>query len=454
MSEFPNNVVDADRRANWISLRTITRIRWLAVIGQLVALIVASEVYRVELELLLCLVTIGVSVFVNIISYAAFPEDKLLTERENASFLLFDILQLSFLLYLTGGLNNPFAILLVAPVTISAATLSVRMTIILASISIFLAACLTQYFVPLRTFDGTVLQIPEIFVIGSFAGILIAILFSAFYSQRVVSEMSSMAEALAATQMALSREQKLTDLGGVVAAAAHELGTPLATIKLVSGEVIEELSNNPDLLEDMQLIRTEADRCRDILKSMGRAGKSDLHMRYMPLLTVIEEAAEPHSKRGKEVSFGNDASANYIGLEPTIMRRPEVVHGLRNLIQNAVDFASEKVSIEAGWDDDSISVTVSDDGPGFPSHLIGRLGSPLMRRRRGERDAKRPGYEGMGLGLFIAKTLLERTGARLSFTNLSYETASHSGAHVVVTWPRTAIEADENVLTAQNPSMS
>ncbi|WP_370230520.1 sensor histidine kinase RegB, partial [Cognatishimia sp.] len=387
--------------------------------------------------------------------YFTFPENKLLTETENAALLLFDLLQLCFLLFLTGGLNNPFSILVVGPVTVSAATLSIRMTAILASVTIALAALMTEIYLPLRTASGIILETQQIFLIGNFAGIFIAVLFSSIYSQRVVSEMSTMAEALAATQMALAREQKLTDLGGVVAAAAHELGTPLATIKLTSGELMEELSDQPDLREDAALIRQQADRCRDILRSMGRAGKSDLHMRSLPLLTVIEEAAEPHSDRGKSVIIDEVMSDDVREEEPQVLRRAEIVHGLRNLIQNAVDFSKTEVRIEASWTSETVTVRVIDNGPGFPSHVIGRIGSPMLRRVRSDRDRRsRPGYDGMGLGLFIAKTLLERTGASLHFSNLSYETASHSGAIVEVTWPRKEIEAATGVpFSAENPQI-
>jgi two-component system sensor histidine kinase RegB len=244
-------------------------------------------------------------------------------------------------------------------------------------------------------------------------------------------------------------------LGGVVAAAAHELGTPLATIKLTSGELMEELTDKPDLHDDAALIRQQADRCRDILKSMGRAGKSDLHMRSLPLLTVIEEAAEPHIDRGKTISIDETDPDSILSEEPLVLRRPEIVHGLRNLIQNAVDFSKSSVRIETHWSQDVVSVTVIDDGPGFPHHLIGRIGSPMLRRWRSERERKRrPGYDGMGLGLFIAKTLLERTGAKLTFSNLTYETAAHSGAIVEVSWPRKAIEVSDNMpVSAQNPQI-
>ena len=240
--------------------------------------------------------------------------------------------------------------------------------------------------------------------------------------------------------MALAREQKLTDLGGVVAAAAHELGTPLATIKLVSSELAAELEG--EHRDDAILIRDQADRCRDILRSMGRVGNEDLHVRTAPLEAVLREAAEPHAGRGREIVYRVPEGRR----QPTILRRPEIVHGLRNLIQNAVDFAATRVRIDADWDDDRITVRIADDGPGFPASVIDRLGDPFVRRRRIEddRDA-RPAYEGMGLGLFIAKTLLERTGAEVSFVNArdaAWSDEPGLGAIVLVAWPRQLITPD------------
>jgi two-component system sensor histidine kinase RegB len=219
--------------------------------------------------------------------------------------------------------------------------------------------------------------------------------------------------------MALAREQKLTDLGGVVAAAAHELGTPLATIKLVSAELMHELADRPELLEDARLIRDQADRCRDILRDMGRAGKDDLHLRQAPLSAALREAAEPHVARGKRVEFAFAPIEGGPDRQPTILRRPEIIHGLRNLVQNAVDFARSTVWIEGEWTDRTVTVRIIDDGDGFPLHAIGRIGDPFVRFRRPDADTatRRPGYEGMGLGLFIAKTLLERSGAALTFAN-------------------------------------
>lgn len=436
------------QRSNWIRLRTMILLRWVAIVGQLVAITVAQRFFGLQLELGLCYLAVGVSVIGNLIAIFVFPENKRLTESENFLMVLFDLLQLAFLLFLTGGLNNPFALLLLGPVTISATVLTTRSTLILGGSAIILVSLLAQYHFPLRTEQGFILQGPAIFVFGNWIAIVIAICFIGVYSRRVTMEMHSMSDALAATQMALNREQKLTDLGGVVAAAAHELGTPLATIKLTSSELIEELEDRPELKEDAALIREQADRCRDILRDMGRAGKDDLHLRQAPLMTVVHEAAEPHAHRGKEIHYSHDADAGAEIEQPSILRKPEIIHGLRNLVQNAIDFADRQVWIETHWTADRISIRIIDDGRGFPSYLLGRIGDPFVGRRRATGDrSKRPEYEGMGLGLFIAKTLLERTGASLSFANgsdpfrIDASDSDQVGAIVEVTWPRDDIDA-------------
>lgn len=432
-------------RANWIRLRSIILVRWFAIAGQLTAITVAQRLYGLQLELGLCYLVIGASVIANLIFTFVYPENKRLTETQNMLTVLFDLLQLGVLLFLTGGLHNPFALLLLGPVTISAAVLTLRSTVFLGATAIMVVSILAQFHFELRTEQGFILAIPDVFIYGNWTALIIAIVFISAYSVRVTSEINTMSDALSASQMALSREQKLTDLGGVVAAAAHELGTPLATIKLASSELHEELSDRPDLQEDALLIREQADRCRDILRDMGRAGKDDLQLRQAPLRTVLEEAAEPHMDRGKHIEFF------LTGLEvtqPAILRKPEIIHGLRNLIQNAVDFATDQIWVEASWTDTSVTLRIMDDGSGFPPHLLGRIGDPFMRRRRSGSDAgKRPGYEGMGLGLFIAKTLLERTGAELSFANgrepAAYATESADpgiGAIVEVKWPRESID--------------
>lgn len=438
-------------------------LRWVAIVGQLTAIIVGQYVYGLQLELGLCYLAVGLSVIGNLVAILVFPENKRLSESENLAMVMFDLLQLGFLLFLSGGLHNPFSLLLLGPVTVSAAVLTTRSTLLAGGTAVAMVSLLSQYHLPLRTDQGYLLQIPDLFVFGNWIALIIAIIFIGAYSRRVTSEMHSMSDALSATQMALSREQKLTDLGGVIAAAAHELGTPLATIKLASAELMDELEDREDLREDAALIREQADRCRDILRDMGRAGKDDLHLRQAPLMTVISEAAEPHAHRGKAVHFSHDSDAGNETTQPMILRKPEIIHGLRNLVQNAVDFAKANVWVEGHWTDDYISFRIVDDGKGFPPHLIGRIGDPFVGRRKAPADGhERPGYEGMGLGLFIAKTLLERSGAELTFANGSDPYSSiptdqtHTGAIVEVKWPRDVVDARRGsnaVQIGENPKI-
>lgn len=450
---MPDRTLDPfnpEARSQWIRLRTLVVLRWIAIAGQLVTITVAQYVFALNLQIGLCYLAVGASVVSNLFAVYIFPENKRLSEREVVSMLLFDISQLSVLLFLTGGLNNPFALLVLAPVTISASALRLRSTVVLGGVAFALISIVAVVNIPLTTRDGVVMDMPADFLFGFWLAIVIGLTFIAGYARRISIEVHAMSDALLATQMALLREQKLTDLGGVVAAAAHELGTPLATIKLVSSELIEEL-DDPELKEDAVLIREQADRCRDILRSMGRAGKDDKQMQHAPMDTVIREAAEPHTSRGKEVHFSVAPRSDGESLQPLIKRQPEIIHGLRNLIQNAVDFSKRNVWIDASWTSTSIRIRISDDGDGYPVDVIGRLGDPFLKRRKTDSEKiQRPEYEGMGLGLFIAKTLLERTGAKLDFFNGSDpflnadERPQRSGAIVDVYWPRDLISTRED----------
>ena len=443
-------------RANWVRLRTLIVLRWIAIFGQLVAITVGVRTFNLNLNVGLCFLAIGMSIVANLIAVFIFPENKRLTEVEVTGMLVFDIFQLAFLLFLTGGLNNPFALLVLAPVAISAMALNTRTTIAISALSIVLVTLLVYFHFPLKTEQGFIMRIPDVFEYGFLVAITIGILFLSVYAGWVTREMHTMSEALAATQMALAREQKLTDLGGVVAAAAHELGTPLATIKLASAELIEELDENPELQEDARLIRDQANRCRDILTSMGQAGKDDRHVRQAPIGAIVREAAEPHADRGKALHYDIHTVSSDDSSQPVVSRRPEIIHGVRNLVQNAVDFARENVWIDVVWSDDEIIIRIIDDGAGFPSNVINRIGDPFVRRRRRK---QRPGYEGMGLGLFIAKTLLERTGAELSFANgrdsLDPDPGAgeRTGAVVEARWQREAFadaQADARAALGEN----
>ncbi|MFQ5438090.1 MAG: sensor histidine kinase RegB [Paracoccaceae bacterium] len=450
MPDNPLNLLTSESHSNWVRLRVLSNLRWLAIIGQSAALMIAVFQFDLVLNVWACVIAVAASVTINIILTIIYPENKRLSDREAMSMLAFDLVQLVFLIYLTGGLNNPFALLILAPVAISASALGRQSAVFISSAAILLITLVALVHVPLRTLDGGTLAIPDLFVIGFWGALVIGIVFMAGYTRLIAVDINSMSLALIATQIALGRERKLTDLGGVVAATAHELGTPLATIKLVTTELVEELPKQSEFREDIELIRAQADRCRDILRDMGRAGKDDPQLYFAPISAVIREAGEPHEVRGKTVQYDACPKDGASAAQPMIRRLPEVIHGLRVFVQNAVDFAAANVWVDASWNETSIIVTVADDGPGYPPELIGRIGDPFLRRRGARTiDTDRPEYEGMGLGLFIAKTLLERIGAEITFSNgtdpflRTDEIPERSGAIVEVVWPREVIEEDE-----------
>ena len=446
MAQASIGYIDQSARSNWMRLRTLVFVRWFAISGQIVTLIFAQYLYELNLALVPCAIIIGMSVLTNIFALIIFPDNRRLSETETVFTLLFDTLQLSLLLAFTGGLSNPFALLILAPVTIAATVLPTRSTLFLAICSVVMITIVSLIHLPLKTATGNLMDMPDVFIFGFWVAIVTGVIFISVYTRRVTAEMTSMSEALLATQMALAREQKLTDLGGVVAATAHELGTPLATIKLTSAELMEEMEGSAELHADARLIHEQADRCRDILASMGRAGKDDLHLHSAPWSALVRESAEPHIDRGKKVLFTFNSNDELDTKQPQTLRKPEVIHGLRNLIQNAVDFSLSNVQIDIGWDQTHVYVKIFDDGNGFEPQILNRIGDPFVRsRKRGKLISDRPGYDGMGLGLFIAKTLLERSGARLDFSN-GMNKDDLGGAVVLVTWPNKKLVVDAPIL--------
>ena len=445
-----------ESRQDFIRLRTLIVLRWTAILGQLTALVVAEWLLGLQLPLGACLMAVGLLIIANIVSQIIYPASTRLREVQALLMLCFDLLQLAVLLILTGGINNPFAVLLLVPVTISAATLTLRSTLLLGCIAAAAMTLMLRVSLPLILVDGAVLALPGLLQLGFWLSLLTGTAFLALYSRRVAEEMRAMSDALLAVQMALAREQKLTDLGGVVAAAAHELGTPLATIKLVAAEMMAELQGQPDLAEDAALILSQADRCRDILRSMGRAGKEDRLVMRAPFGEVLRLAAEPHLERGKRVQITLAAEQGADDRQPVVQRRAEVIHGIRNLVQNAVDFARSQVWIDGTWSAERITLRVVDDGAGFPPQMLGRIGDPFLRGRRLPDPLLSPEYDGMGLGLFIAKTLLERTGAELTFANAAdpfldpSERPERCGALVMVSWPRAEFESSPDSLMGEN----
>ncbi|RED12088.1 sensor histidine kinase RegB [Pontivivens insulae] len=436
-----------------LRLRTVLNLRWLAIAGQAAAVLVGWLALGMDLPVIACFALILLSVSLNGLAAIVLPETLRLSSRYTTGVMLFDLVQLALLLLLTGGLTNPFSILIVGPVMIAATALPFRITAMLGLVAVFLSSILLVWYIPLRMADGTVLSLPDVYLFGMWLSLTIAVGFFGIYAARVSSDTAAMSDALIATQSALAREQQLAALGGVVAAAAHELGTPLATIKLAASELVDELDRDtfdPALADDARLIRDQADRCRTILAEMGKAGREDLHLRHVPIYTLIDEAAAPHRDRGPRVwlRLEGDADGSDNPNQPVMRRSPEIIHGLRNLIQNGVDFAQGHVWVDVTWDTDIVRIVVGDDGPGYAPDLLRRIGEPFVGRRR--RQIRRGEYEGMGLGLFIAKALLERSGARLTFANGSEQGrarrdlgtpdfARPPGATVEVVWPRARV---------------
>jgi two-component system sensor histidine kinase RegB len=438
MIDAPDRPV-RDRPRPGLRLRTLVQLRWLAIAGQTATVLVAIFGLGLAVPLAGCAAAIATSVAVNLASLRFWPASQRLSARGAVLVLMFDIAQLAVLLWLTGGLNNPFALLILAPVTVAATALPSRAAVFLGAATLGLVTLVAIWHVPLRLPSGMALEMPPILTAGMWLALFVGVLFLAGYARQVSAEAQAMQEAYLATQMALAREQNLTNLGGVVAAAAHELGTPLATIRLVTSELLDDVpADNQGLREDLELIGTQADRCRDILRDMGKAGKDDLLIKRAPLSAVAREAAEPHAGRGIALLYDVAPSADDDAAEPTVPRRPEIIHGLRNLIQNAVDFSKAAVRIDIRWSRETISLRVTDDGPGYPPDLIGRIGEPYLRHRAA---SARQGYDGMGLGLFIAKTLLERSGAQVTFFNEENDRTRRGGAVAAVTWPRAVLDA-------------
>jgi two-component system, sensor histidine kinase RegB len=428
-----------------LRLQTIVRLRWLAVLGQSATVIGAYWILGVDLPIGACLAVISFSAWLNVILRIRYPASQRLKSGYAFLMLGYDVLQLAGLLYLTGGLENPFAFLLIAPVTVSASTLPPRVTVALGALAIVAATLLTDFHHALPWFHHAKLSLPYPYVMGVWAAVVLGILFIGFYSWRTAEEARRMAEALAAAEIVLAREQKLTALDGLAAAAAHGLGTPLATIAVVTKELIRDATPSDAHYDDLVLLRAQAERCREILSQLaGRGEQPDFIVSRLTLSHLIEEVVSPHRLVAVpiEVRVGPEPgleAGSHDAQEPVMQRNPGVLYGLGNLVENAIDFAASKVEVEASWSDQEVKVVIADDGTGFPLRVLEQLGEPFVTTRPGHSTGEEGPEEhvGLGLGFFIAKTLLERSGARIELAN---RPGPFGGAMVTVKWPRAKFE--------------
>lgn len=423
-----------------VRLRTLTLIRWVAIGGQVLALLVVHFGFGFPVPLAAAFSVVGASLLLNLIVMSGRPTPVRLGERAAAAFLAFDIMQLAALLYLTGGLENPFSFLLLAPVAVSATILSIRSTFALCVLSVASITLLAVRHYPLPWAEGG-FSVPQVYVLGIWVALAVGIVFFAIYTWRVAEEARRMSNALTASQLALAREQQFAALGGLAAAAAHELGSPLGTIAVVSGEIARDLPADSPISEDVRLLISETARCRDILAELSdrsdEGEDSSSPFALLPVHALVEVAAERHHQDHVVFSFeAMSLQDEDAGPEPVVVRSPEIIHGIGNIIQNAVQFARSTVYIASGWDAESIRVSIRDDGPGFPPGVLEHIGEPYISSRSSD-----GGH--MGLGIFIARTLLQRSGAGVAFEN-----DRTRGARVDIVWRRDQLEAKDVELSA------
>lgn len=428
----------APLRRSRLRLRTLTWLRWLAITGQTTAVLGVAFGLGFRIPLAACLAVIAAAAWLNVVLTLRARADRPAKDWEAAAQIAFDIVQLTVLLALTGGLENPFTLFLIAPATIGAAALPARHALMLGLLAIGAASLLSLGHLPLPWRPEASLDLPPLYEVGMFTATALGVCFTAGYAWRSALEADRMEQALAATEAVLSREQQLSALGGLAAAVAHELGTPLATIQITAKEMLRELDSLDPLREDAELLVSQASRCREILKKLGQNPSTgdEAHER-MSLPQLLNEVADPYRHSGPLVET---STRNLDGSEPPVLRRaPEVIHALASFVDNAVDFAQSRVDVVCTYDARTVSIAVSDDGPGFSSEVLSKLGQPYISTRPGG-EGSRQDHHGMGLGFFIAKQLLERSGATLDHRN-----AKKGGAVITAAWPRRKI---------QDPSLS
>lgn len=421
-----------------IRLRLLVVLRWVSIFGQAVAVLWAGLGLGLHLPVLSCLAVVAAGAWLNLTISIAWPGGRLVTMREAVMQLGFDIVQISVLLALTGGLENPFTIMLIAPVAVAAATLDSRFVAAVGALALLMIGAMAIWSLPLP-WTGTPIQLPKLYDYANLVAISAGIVFTAIYAWQAQAETQRMEVALAATQAVLAREQRLSALGGLAAAAAHELGTPLATIQVVTREMARSAPAGSPLGEDFEVLIQQAERCREILRRLSRSpdAADERHSR-MGLSQLLDEVADPHRDAGVMVNVEVSCVVGSSIVE--VARQAEVLHGLSAFVENAVDFAESAVELSAYYDERLLAISVRDDGPGFSPEVMAKLGEPYVTTRS-QGEGSRSGHLGMGLGFFIAKTLLERSGARVDFGN-----APQGGALITATWPRGRIESNEGAV--------
>jgi two-component system sensor histidine kinase RegB len=419
-----------------IRTRTLLVLRTVLSAGQLTVLLVVWRVLRWPIHGTACLALVGASLVFNTVIAISPAAQRKGKPWEILGQLAFDTLQLTALLYLTGGVINPFALMLITPVTIAGGALAPRYAFALCGLAMLLTLGLA-FVAPSPSW----LALPPAaayapYRLGCAGALIVGMAFAAGYASWSSGESARKELALHVTETVLAREQRLSALGALAAAAAHELGTPLATITVVAKEMAREAADGP-MADDAWLLVEQAQRCRDILKRLAETPeRSDVVHERMTLLQLVREVVEPFAG-SEDVRVEAVVTGPQSVKAPDLWRRPEVLHAVAAIVENAYDFARAEILVTARFDAETVAIEVRDDGPGFAPHVLAKLGEPYVTSRPGA-EGSRTGHIGMGLGFFIAKTLLERTGARVEFRN-----GPKLGAVVTARWPRVRMEALE-----------
>ena len=403
--------------------KTLVYLRWIAITGQLIAINLVYIYLNLKFPIIESHIIIFVGLLTNLFLQFRIKTNQL-KDIYSSLFLLYDLFQLSALLYLTGGISNPFSLLLIVPAIVSSTFLSMGTTLILGATTIILSFILTRYYFPLPGITENIFIFPPYYLLGTLTSMIVGLIFLSYFGIRFAGETKKRSEALNKLQQVIAKEYELESLGGQAAAAAHSLGTPLATITVVAKELRKEIGKNSKHSKDLDLLISQTKRCGDILKQISQ--KQIIDDKFMSavkledLLTeIIRSFLETSSK---EINLVSNNDKNKIDIK----RSPEIIYGLRNFIGNAIKFSKQKVQVELISDERNLSVNILDDGPGFPEDIIKILGEPYIKSKSKEISNK----AGLGLGTFLGKTLLERRGAKLSFFNKKKE----SGAFVKIDW--------------------
>ena len=389
---------------NTILLGNLIKIRWIAIFGQFLAVFIVFYIIKIQIPLFVILSIILLSVAVNFYSYYEERKNKSISNVKAFSFLLFDTLQLGFLLFLTGGIINPFSILILAPVITSASYLPALMTVILSTISIIIIVILNFYYVPLNL--GPEFYLPEIYNFGLVSSLIITVIFIAIYAYLFASSSRKISNALSVSKLQILNQKKITEVGSLSAAAAHELGTPLNTIFLILNDLLKEkkLVEDRNIVKDIHLLKSQAERCKEILQ---RFSKNPLKLKdkFLDKVKITDLIKINFDKFNKNKKL--NIKDIQILEEPEILFKDEMMYALGNIIQNAILHCKETVTVELDYNKNDLKIFIIDDGLGFSKDIIDKLGEPYISKNS----------EGMGLGIFIAKNLIENMGGKINLYN-------------------------------------